>query len=66
MSQMIQAPKMPVIAAAPPPPAVDAAMQAQDQERILKTRRGRASTILNSPGAPASKPSVGVKTLLGQ
>ena len=48
MSSLLK-PKMPKIEPTPPPPTIDEAQLARNEQRRLSRRRGRAATIMSSP-----------------
>ena len=65
MSSMFATPKLPAVPLPPAVPTVDDARQRQNQDAILQSRKGRASTILTGSKGLTDPAPVGTKTLLG-
>jgi hypothetical protein len=58
-------PKPPKPYVPPPPPTIDEARRNQDQNDLLRLRRGRAATFV-SDAAGRQAGGIATKTLLGQ
>ena len=66
MSQVFTGPKMPALPKTPAVPTVNEATAAQNQDEIMRRRRGRASTLLTGDKGLTSQAPTASKTLLGQ
>lgn len=68
MSGLFHSPKTPAMPAAPAPtpapPTIDQAAMNQEQQNILRTRRGAAASVLAGPN-PANPTTLSTPKLLG-
>lgn len=60
-----KAPNMPAPAPAPPPPTIDQAVQATQQDQLLRNRRGAAASVLAGPNPQAPTTLGPASKLLG-
>lgn len=65
MGAFASSPRLPSVPVPPAVPTMDEAMSRQSQEDVLKSRKGRASTIKTGSSGLLNAPTVGTAKLLG-